>query len=73
MIIPQLNLLYCLSTRYAYSGDSTDDFDEEAIALTSVVRVVGDTGTKLERKEKKGSASTDHLTEREDLEEDKRE
>nr|GLL36786.1 transmembrane protein 87B-like [Ipomoea trifida] len=60
-------------TRYAHSGDSTDDFDEEAIALTSVVRVVGDTGTKLERKEKKGSASTDHLTEREDLEEDKRE
>ncbi|CAH9134716.1 unnamed protein product [Cuscuta epithymum] len=60
-------------TRYAYSGETVDDLDEEAISLTSAVRVVGDSGTKFERKEKKGSTSTDHIAEREDLEEDKRE
>ncbi|RAL52019.1 unnamed protein product [Cuscuta campestris] len=57
-------------TRYAYSGETVDDLDEEAISLTSAVRVVvGDSGTMLERKEKKGPTST----EREDIEEDKRE
>jgi len=67
-------------TRYAYSEEGVDEFDEEAIALTSGLKVVGD------RKEKKGSAVvaaaaaaastiTDHviLGLREDAEEDKRE
>ncbi|CAK9144460.1 unnamed protein product [Ilex paraguariensis] len=61
-------------TRYAYSGETGDDFDEEAISLTSGVNVAGDMATKLERKEKKGSSSTDHVTGiMEDFEEDKRE
>ncbi|KAJ8570938.1 hypothetical protein K7X08_037910 [Anisodus acutangulus] len=60
-------------TRYAYSGETGDDYDEEAISLTTGVRVIIDSGTKLERKEKKGSVSTDHVTDqREDPEEDKR-
>ncbi|WMV51740.1 hypothetical protein MTR67_045125 [Solanum verrucosum] len=60
-------------TRYAYSGETADDYDEEAISLTTGVRV-SDSGTKLERKEKKASVSTDLVTDqREDLEEDKRE
>lgn len=60
--------------RYAYSGETGDDYDEEAISLTTGVRVINDSGTKLERKEKRGSISTDHVTDqREDLEEDKRE
>lgn len=64
--------------RYAYSEEAGDEFDEEAISLTSGLKVVG------ERKEKKGSASaasttttttTDHviLGLREDAEEDKQE
>ncbi|KAL2500317.1 Lung seven transmembrane receptor family protein [Forsythia ovata] len=61
-------------TRYAYCGETGDDIDEEAISLTTGVKVVPDMGAKLERKEKKGSASTDTLTGlKEDLEEDKRE
>lgn len=63
-------------TRYAYSGENGDDYDEEAISLTTGVKVVSDMGTKLERKEKKGSASTDQVSGmvREELdEEDKRE
>lgn len=60
--------------RYAYCGETGDDIDEEAISLTTGVKVVPDTGAKLERKEKRGSSSTDAATElREDLEEDKRE
>ncbi|KAM7467899.1 hypothetical protein LguiB_015461 [Lonicera macranthoides] len=62
-------------TRYAYSEEAGDEFDEEAISLTSGLKVVG------ERKEKKGSASaasttttTDHvILLREDAEEDKQE
>ncbi|XP_052174267.1 uncharacterized protein LOC127789344 [Diospyros lotus] len=46
-------------TRYAYAGETGDDFDEEAIALTTAV---------------KGAAVTDHaIVLREELEEDKRE
>ncbi|XP_071738428.1 uncharacterized protein [Rutidosis leptorrhynchoides] len=62
-------------TRYAYAGDPGDDYDEEAISLTSGVKVDGgEVGTIMERKEKKGSASTDHLIGlTEDLAEDKRE
>ncbi|GFY83863.1 lung seven transmembrane receptor family protein [Actinidia rufa] len=46
-------------TRYAYAGDTGDDFDEEAISLTSGVKLTG---------------ATDHVTVlREGLEEDKRE
>ncbi|CAL5388983.1 transmembrane protein 87B-like [Camellia sinensis] len=46
-------------TRYAYAGDTADDFDEEAISLTSAVKVSG---------------ATEHVTGlSEDLEEDKRE
>lgn len=56
--------------RYAYSGETVDDYDEEAISLTTGVRAISDSGTKLERKEKKVSVSTDQ---RDDLEEDKRE
>ncbi|PHU04642.1 hypothetical protein BC332_25464 [Capsicum chinense] len=61
------------SSIYAYSGETGDDYDEEAISLTTGVWVISDTGTKLERKEKKGSVSTDYVTDqREDPEEDKR-
>ncbi|XP_059641160.1 uncharacterized protein LOC132283252 [Cornus florida] len=62
-------------TRYAYSGETGDDFDEEAISLTIGVKVANDAGTQLERKERKGvSGATDHVIGlREDLEEDKRE
>ncbi|XP_071716437.1 uncharacterized protein [Rutidosis leptorrhynchoides] len=64
-------------TRYAYAEDTGDDYDEEAISLTtSGVKVDGgEVGTTvIERKEKKGSASTDHLIGlTEDLAEEKRE
>ncbi|KAI3677773.1 hypothetical protein L6452_37043 [Arctium lappa] len=62
-------------TRYAYAGDTGDDYDEEAISLTTGVKVDGgEVGTMMERKEKKSSASTDHLIGlTEDLAEDKRE
>ncbi|KAL8224753.1 hypothetical protein R6Q57_017310 [Mikania cordata] len=64
-------------TRYAYAGDTGDDYDEEAISLTSTgVKVDGGEAgtTMLERKEKKGLGSTDHLIGlTEDLAEDKRE
>nr|GEV11152.1 transmembrane protein 87B-like [Tanacetum cinerariifolium] len=62
-------------TRYAYGGDTGDDYDEEAISLTSGVKVDGgEVGMVVERKEKKGLGSTDHLIGlTEDLAEDKRE
>ncbi|KAJ1381689.1 Lung seven transmembrane receptor-like [Sesbania bispinosa] len=65
-------------TRYAYSEETGDDFDEEAITLTgSAVKVSGDMATMLERKERKTSvtSTTDHLVFGlgEDREEDKRE
>lgn len=66
--------------RYAYAGETEDDYDEEALSLTTGVRVmagvrvISDSGTMLERKEKKGSASTEIISDqREDPEEDKRE
>lgn len=61
-------------SRYAYSEETGDDFDEEAISLTSGVKVIGDMAIKHERKETKGATSTDHVIGlREDLEEDKQE
>ncbi|GAB2272074.1 hypothetical protein Dimus_006893 [Dionaea muscipula] len=58
-------------TRYAYSEEAWDDFDEEAFPLTSTsVKVSGDITNKLERKERKVSTG---ITIREDVEEDKRE
>ncbi|KAK1391169.1 Transmembrane receptor, eukaryota [Heracleum sosnowskyi] len=59
-------------TRYAYSEETGDDFDEEAISLTSSVKVTGDVTSKLERKDLKGSSSTDHIMAL-DVEEDKQE
>lgn len=61
--------------RYAYAGDTGEEYDEEAISLTSGVKVDGgEVGMMMERKEKKGSASTDHLIGlTEDVAEDKRE
>ncbi|XP_009362785.2 transmembrane protein 87A-like [Pyrus x bretschneideri] len=64
-------------TGYAYSEETADDFDDEAISLTgSGVKVAGgDLATKLERKERKASSAADHhvFGLGEDLEEDKRE
>ncbi|KAJ0979195.1 hypothetical protein J5N97_014669 [Dioscorea zingiberensis] len=59
-------------TRYAYSEDTNDDFDEEGVPLTgSGVKTAGDIMNKLERKERK---TTDHVFGlSDDLEEDKRE
>lgn len=62
--------------RYAYSEETGDDFDEDAIPLTgSGVKVAGDLSTVLERKERKASTAADHhvFGLSEDLEEDKRE
>ncbi|KAF7825410.1 transmembrane protein 87B [Senna tora] len=60
-------------TRYAYSEETGDDFDEEGVSLTSgVMKMSGDVATKLDRKERKASSATD-LTYVEDIEEDKRE
>lgn len=59
-------------TRYAYSEDTGDDFDEEGIALTgSAAMGTGDIMNKLERKERKTSDHVFGLGD--DLEEDKRE
>ncbi|KAL3524067.1 hypothetical protein ACH5RR_016901 [Cinchona calisaya] len=58
-------------TRYTYSGED----EEEGLPLTSSgVKVAGDVATKLERKERKASITSDHVFGLgEDLEEDKRE
>ncbi|KAK9067774.1 hypothetical protein SSX86_011885 [Deinandra increscens subsp. villosa] len=72
----KLVLLTKTRQRYAYAGDTGDDYDEEAISLTTGVKVDGgEVGTTMmERKEKKGLGSTDHLIGlTEDLAEDKRE
>lgn len=67
---------YC---RYAYSEETGDDFDEEAITVVgSGVKVSGEMATMLERKDRKASStslSTDHhvFGVVEDREEDKRE
>ncbi|TQD98622.1 hypothetical protein C1H46_015870 [Malus baccata] len=49
-------------TGYAYSEETTDDFDDEGISLTgSGVKVAGgDLATKLERKERKASSAAEH-------------
>ncbi|KAK9289299.1 hypothetical protein L1049_007454 [Liquidambar formosana] len=62
-------------TRYAYSEETGEDFDEEGIPLTSSgVKVAGDMATKLERKERMGPSATDHVFGLgDDPEEDKRE
>ncbi|KAI4306966.1 hypothetical protein L6164_030201 [Bauhinia variegata] len=63
-------------TRYAYSEETGDDFDEETITLTgSAVKVSADHATVLERKERKASLVADHhvFGLGEDREEDKRE
>ncbi|GJS31119.1 retrovirus-related pol polyprotein from transposon TNT 1-94 [Tanacetum coccineum] len=61
-------------TRYAYEGDTGDNYDEEAISLTTGVKVNGgEVRMVVERKEKKGLGLTDHLIGlTEDLAEDKR-
>lgn len=62
--------------RYAYSEETGDEFDEEAISLTgSGVKVAGDLATILERKERKVVTAPDHhvFGIGEDVEEDKRE
>ncbi|KAH7537686.1 hypothetical protein FEM48_Zijuj03G0119200 [Ziziphus jujuba var. spinosa] len=63
-------------TGYAYSEETGDEFDEEAISLTgSGVKVAGDLAIMLERKERKVATAADHLVFGigEDVEEDKRE
>nr|CAD1833094.1 unnamed protein product [Ananas comosus var. bracteatus] len=59
-------------TRYAYSEDTGDDFDEEGVSLTGTgAKGIGDIMNKLERKERK---TADHVFGLgDDLEEDKRE
>lgn len=61
-------------TRYTYSDETGED-EEEGVPLTSSgVKVAGDLATKLERKERKASITSDHVFGLgEDLEEDKRE
>ncbi|PKA58599.1 hypothetical protein AXF42_Ash008886 [Apostasia shenzhenica] len=59
-------------TRYAYSVEAGDDFDEEGVSLTaSGAKTTGDLGNKLERKERKTSDHVYGLGD--ELEEDKRE
>jgi len=62
-------------TRYAYLEETGDDFDEEGISLTSGgMKASEDMAVKLEKKERKGSSTTDLVYGLgEDLEEDKRE
>lgn len=65
--------------RYAYSEDTSDEFDEEAVPLTNtglmkMTTLTGDTMNKLERKERKATNTSDHMFGLvEDREEDKRE
>lgn len=60
------------STRYAYSEEVGEDFDEEeALALTTSTSVV-DTDVKQEMKERK-AVNTDVFSLDDDTEEDKRE
>ncbi|KAE9596003.1 hypothetical protein Lal_00030746 [Lupinus albus] len=64
-------------TRYAYSEETGDEFDEEAVKLGgSGIKVSGDMSVVLERKDRKASVATDHHVFGglgEDKEEDKRE
>ena len=61
--------------RNAYSEEVGDDFDEEAVSLTSSgVKMLGDGVNKLERKDRKATSTLDHpFGIGENLEEDKRE
>ena len=61
--------------RNAYSEEVGDDFDEEAVSLTSGgVKMLGDVVNKLERKDRKATSTLDHpFGIGENLEEDKRE
>lgn len=74
-VVCKSNLFPVWHCRYAYGGDTGDDYDEEAISLTTGVKVEGgEVSMVVERKEKKGLGSTDHLIGlTEDLAEDKRE
>ncbi|XP_015933071.1 uncharacterized protein LOC107459360 [Arachis duranensis] len=62
-------------TRYAYSEETGDDFDEEAVALAgAAVKVTGDMAIVLERKDRKTLVGADrHVFSLEDREEDKKE
>lgn len=62
-------------TRYAYSEETADDFDDEALSLSgSGVKVTGDVASKVERKERKILLAGDHVFGLgDDLQEDKRE
>ncbi|KAF8397106.1 hypothetical protein HHK36_016013 [Tetracentron sinense] len=61
-------------TRYAYSEETGDEFDEGISLTGSGVMVAGDVATRLERKERKTTTASDHVFGLgEDLEEDKRE
>ncbi|XP_058075379.1 uncharacterized protein LOC131223867 isoform X2 [Magnolia sinica] len=61
-------------TRYAYSEETGDDFDEEGISLTSsVAKATVDMVSKLERKERKTASASDHVFGLGEGEEDKRE
>ncbi|KAJ4977825.1 hypothetical protein NE237_008605 [Protea cynaroides] len=61
-------------TRYAYSEETGDDFEEGITLVSSGVKTAADVATKLERKDRKVSSAADHVFGLgEDLEEDKRE
>ncbi|OIW16548.1 hypothetical protein TanjilG_08405 [Lupinus angustifolius] len=64
-------------TRYAYSEETGDDFDEEVVKLAgSGIKVSGDMSIMLERKDRKALVAADHHVfggHGEDKEEDKRE
>ena len=68
-------LIWYWTCRYAYLEETGDDFDEEGISLTSGgMKASGDMAVNLEKKERKGSSTTDLVYGLgEDLEEDKRE
>lgn len=70
-------LISKILSRYAYSEETGDDFEEEGVSLTGSgnVMVASDLATKVERKERKTSTSVEPIVFGlgEDLEEDKRE
>lgn len=64
-------LLSYVTCRYAYSEDTNDDFEDDGPLSGSGARGIGDTVTKLERKERKNIDHVFGLAV--DREEDKRE
>ncbi|KAF5177301.1 Transmembrane protein 87a [Thalictrum thalictroides] len=62
-------------TRFAYSEETGDDFDEEGISLTgSAMKLPADVASKLDIRERKVSVAAEHVFGLgEDVEEDKRE